>query len=87
MDCRRFVCLVVSLLVLRAGCEIWLCRFLIIAYLFTSHICTLNTYIHYMRVEMGFNDERLTDLFLMLSDQRPYFLMISDFFGDSNLTI
>ena len=35
VNCCRFVYLVVSLLVLRAGYEIWLSRFLIIAYLFT----------------------------------------------------
>ena len=35
VDCCRFVCLVISLLVLRAGCGIWLYQFLIIAYLFT----------------------------------------------------
>ena len=35
VNCCRFVCLVVSLLVLRAGCWVWLCRFLTIAYLFT----------------------------------------------------
>ena len=33
--------LVVSLLVLRAGCGIWLYQFLIIAYLFTCHIRAL----------------------------------------------
>ena len=35
VGCRRFVCSVVSLLVLRAGCGIWLYQFLIIAYHFT----------------------------------------------------
>ena len=34
---RQFMYLVISLLVLRAGYGIWLCRFLIIAYLFTFH--------------------------------------------------
>ena len=33
---RQFMYLVISLLVLRAGCGIWLYQFLIIAYLFTS---------------------------------------------------
>ena len=35
VNCRQFMYLVISLLVLRAGCGIWLCQFLIIAYLFT----------------------------------------------------
>ena len=35
VDCRQFMYLVISLLVLRAGCGIWLYQFLIIAYLFT----------------------------------------------------
>ena len=34
-NCRQFMHLVISLLVLRAGCGIWLYQFLIIAYLFT----------------------------------------------------
>ena len=36
VNCRQFMYLVISLLVLRAGCGIWLYQFLIIAYLFTS---------------------------------------------------
>ena len=35
VNCRQFMYLVISLLVLRAGCGIWLYQFLIIAYLFT----------------------------------------------------
>ena len=35
INCCQFMYLVISLLVLRAGCGIWLCQFLIIAYLFT----------------------------------------------------
>ena len=35
VNCRQFVYLVISLLVLRAGYGIWLYQFLIIAYLFT----------------------------------------------------
>ena len=35
VNCRQFMYLVISLLVLRAGCGIWLSQFLIIAYLFT----------------------------------------------------
>ena len=34
VNCRQFMYLVISLLVLRAGCGIWLYQFLIIAYLF-----------------------------------------------------
>ena len=41
VNCRQFMYLVTSLLVLRAGCGILLYQFLIIAYLFTFqyHIC------------------------------------------------
>ena len=35
VNCRQFMYLVISLLVLRAGCGIWLYQFLTIAYLFT----------------------------------------------------
>ena len=35
VNCRQFMYLVISLLVLRAGCGIWLYQFLIIAYPFT----------------------------------------------------
>ena len=35
VNCRQFLYLVISLLVLRAGYGIWLYQFLIIAYLFT----------------------------------------------------
>ena len=38
INCRQFMYLVISLLVLRAGYGIWLYQFLIIAYLFTLHI-------------------------------------------------
>ena len=39
VNCRQFMYLVISLLVLRAGYGIWLYQFLIIAYLFTSVLC------------------------------------------------
>ena len=40
VNCRQFMYLVISLLVLRAGYGIWLYQFLIIAYLFTlQHPC------------------------------------------------
>ena len=45
VNCRQFLYLVISLLVLRAGCGIWLYQFLIIAYLFTSSIVPCNKYI------------------------------------------
>ena len=38
VNCRRFMYLVISLLVYRAGCGIWLHQFLIIAYLFTFNV-------------------------------------------------
>ena len=37
VNCRQFIYLVISLLVLRAGCGIWLYQFLIIAYFFIWH--------------------------------------------------
>ena len=40
VNCRQFMYLVISLLVLRAGCGIWLYQFLITAYHFTSIIKT-----------------------------------------------
>ena len=40
VNCRQFMYLVISLLVLRAGYGIWLYQFLIIAYLFTlNYLC------------------------------------------------
>ena len=46
VNCRQFVCLVISLLVLRAGYGIWLYQFLIIAYLFyfVITLCTVYDY-------------------------------------------
>ena len=41
VNCRQFMYLVISLLVLRAGYGILLYQFLIIAYLFTLHIRAL----------------------------------------------
>ena len=38
VNCRHFIYLVISLLVLRAGCGIRLYQFLIIAYLFTLSV-------------------------------------------------
>ena len=38
VNCRQFMYLVISLLVLRAGCGIWLYQFLIIAYRFTFQV-------------------------------------------------
>ena len=38
VNCRQFMYLVISFLVLRAGYGIWLYQFLIIAFLFTSHL-------------------------------------------------
>ena len=38
VNCRQFMYLVISLLVLRAGCGIWLYQFLIFAYLFTFQL-------------------------------------------------
>ena len=43
VNCRQFMYLVISLLVLRAGYGIWLCRFLVIACLFTSPMRHIDT--------------------------------------------
>ena len=43
VNCRQFMYLVISLLVLRAGYGIWLYQFLIIAYLFTFHTLCVRT--------------------------------------------
>ena len=46
VNCRQFMYLVISLLVLRAGYGIWLYQFLIIAYLFTLHdLCWPNNHL------------------------------------------
>ena len=45
VNCRQFMYLVISLLVLRAGCGIWLYQFLIIAYLFTLRLRTVWPYL------------------------------------------
>ena len=43
VNCRQFMYLVISLLVLSAGCVIWLCRFLISFYLFTLFFSILKS--------------------------------------------
>ena len=48
VNCRQFIYLGISLLVLRAGCGIWLYQFLIIAYLFTFNLVpTLSSYVEH----------------------------------------
>ena len=42
VNCRQFMYLVISLLVLRAGCGIWLYQFLIISYLFNLYLWRIN---------------------------------------------
>ena len=44
VNCRRFMYLVISLLVYRAGCGILLYQFLIIAYLFTLQVMMSSTH-------------------------------------------
>ena len=44
VNCRQFMYLVISLLVLRAGCGIWLYQSLIIAYLFTFRKKTMSNF-------------------------------------------
>ena len=50
VNCRQFMYLVISLLVLRAGYGIWLYQFMIIAYLFTLHMQFISTRIFYLLV-------------------------------------
>ena len=61
VNCRRFMYLVISLLVYRAGCGIWLYQFLIIAYLFT--LCMLYR-IHHSLVDIP------TERYLQVGDSR-----------------
>ena len=56
VNCRQFMYLVISLLVLRAGYGIWLYQFLIIAYLFTSqNISSLGVFFFWSFATVGFN--------------------------------
>ena len=50
VNCGHFMYLVISLLVLRAGCGIWLYQFLIIAYLFTFSISFVFVTISIIRI-------------------------------------
>ena len=54
VNCRQFMYLVISLLVLRAGYGIWLYQFLIIAYLFTLSCggSFMSGWMHYFLVSM-----------------------------------
>ena len=52
VNCRQFMYLIISLLVLRAGCGIWLYQFLIIAYLFTLIIWQKSSPMHGLLHEM-----------------------------------
>ena len=54
VNCRQFMYLVISLLVLRAGYGIWLYQFLIIAYLFTSHWVLIEKYLNVFITKDGF---------------------------------
>ena len=60
VNCRQFMYLVISLLVLRAGYGIWLYQFLIIAYLFTFQI--LNKAKLFYEDLYSFKDSQLTDI-------------------------
>ena len=50
VNCRQFMYLVISLLVLRAGYGIGLYQFLIIAYLFTLHVHSHIDPVNYIHV-------------------------------------
>ena len=52
LNCRQFMYLVISLLILRAGCGIWLYQFLIIAYLFTFQGLIVKYKIFYLIVRI-----------------------------------
>ena len=53
VNCRQFMYLVISLLVLRAGYGIWLYQFLIIAYLFTLVVCTTWRFMYCFALLLG----------------------------------
>ena len=64
VNCCQFMYLAISLLVLRAGCGIWLYRFLIIAYLFTSVrllVYTLTSK-HFAETDMKMTATRQNDI-------------------------
>ena len=55
-NCRQFMYLVISLLVLMAGYRIWLYQFLIIAYLFTLLYQTLSHRVIFGRIKCHLSD-------------------------------
>ena len=60
VNCGQFMYLVISLLVLRAGCGIWLCQFLIIAYLFTLDSVKQEDFYVQVRVSTSFSEQQDT---------------------------
>ena len=60
INCCQFMYLVISLLVLRAGCGIWLYQFLIIADLFTLSVCHYWTNVEYNNEEGYYSLHRNT---------------------------
>ena len=88
VGCRRFVCLVVSLLVLRAGYGIWLYQFLIIAYLFTYF--RLNIWwdvIYVQREQQGAKNGALGDTRQNRSPVRFYSIYNSSLFSEAKKRI
>ena len=84
VNCCQFICLVISLLVLRAGCGIWLYRFLVTAYLFTQYTpittsCIINNF------QVGwvscFDTRKQKTLFLSLWYIPDRFRTITCFYG------
>ena len=68
VNCCQFMYLVISLLVLRAGCGIWVYQFLIIAYLFTlpqmrSFVCK-HFHPNWFRVVFQFCDGHMRNVFI-----------------------
>ena len=73
VNCRQFMYLVISLLVLRARCGIWLYQFLIIAYLFTSHRLIIPKYdVH---TSNSLQDIRQNHLTMKYRSQEPTFIL------------
>ena len=68
VNCRQFMYLVISLLVLRAGYGIWLYQFLIIAYLFTFDSPVKKSYTTLQRLWVGIlryrNTARLLKMYM-----------------------
>ena len=89
-NCRQFMYLVISLLVLRAGCGIWLYQFLIIAYLFTLWFQALQLQKHLtysQQPERNYSHPRWINQFQPLAMVILKLLMESLVSSDSNFYV